>query len=120
MFVNAACSFSIPIVDDAACLLISADCSASISDVDSIRFDVVVFSAVIWSRTSFWFASACATMTAVRSAEIVVVVARSTPLISSRLFLRTRSDREVALDRHGELGEQVLVLLADVEQHVLA
>ena len=52
---------------------------------------VVVFSAVIWSSTSFWFASACETITAVRSAETVVVVARSTPLISSMLFLRTRS-----------------------------
>ena len=29
-------------------------------------------------------------------------------------------DRQVALDRHRELGQQVLVLLAHVEQHVLA
>ena len=57
----------------------------------SISADVVVFSAVIWSSTSFWLPSAWATMTAVRSAEIVVVVARSTPLISSMLFLMTMS-----------------------------
>ena len=56
-----------------------------------MRFDVVVFSAVIWSSTSFWLARACATITAVRSAATVVVVARSTPLISSMLFLRIRS-----------------------------
>ena len=41
-----------------------------------MRFEVVVLSAVIWSRTSFWLARAWATMTAVRSAEIVVVRAR--------------------------------------------
>ena len=51
----------------------------------------MVFSAVIWSSTSFWLFSAWATITAVRSAEIVVVVARSTPLISSTLFLMTMS-----------------------------
>src|SRR6185436_10697156 len=61
------------------------------SDVDSIRFEVVVLSAVIWSRTSFWSASAWATMTAVRSAEIVVVVARWTPLMSSMLLRRMTS-----------------------------
>ncbi len=65
--------------------------SRSISLVDAIRLPVVVLSAVIWSSTSFWLLSACATMTAVRSAETVVVVARSTPFISSRLFLRIRS-----------------------------
>jgi hypothetical protein len=56
-----------------------------------MRSEVVVFKAVIWSRTSFWFPSACATITAVRSAEIVVVEARSTPLISSILFLMMMS-----------------------------
>ena len=52
---------------------------------------MAALSAVIWSSTSFCRASACDTMTAVRSAAMVVVCARSTPLISSRLFLRTRS-----------------------------
>ena len=56
-----------------------------------MRFEVVVLSAVIWSRTSFWSASAWATITAVRSAETVVVVARWTPLISSRLLRRMTS-----------------------------
>ena len=78
-------------VVDAACLLMSTLWVASSCDVDSMSFDVVVLSAVIWSSTSFWFASAWATITAVRSAAIVVVVARSTPLMSSRLFFRTRS-----------------------------
>ena len=91
MFVNAASSLSMPIVDDAACSLIATLWVASSFDVDSIMFDVVVLSAVIWSSTSRWFASAWATITAVRSAEIVVVVARSTPLISSMLFFRMRS-----------------------------
>jgi hypothetical protein len=59
--------------------------------VEAIRLPVVVFRALIWSSTSFWLDSACATMTAVRSAETVVVVARSTPFISSRLFLRIMS-----------------------------
>ena len=71
--------------------MISAPWMRSWFDVDSMRLDVVVFSALIWSRTSFCRASACDTMTAVRSAETVVVWARSTPLISSMLFLRTRS-----------------------------
>ena len=69
----------------------SADCSLSILAVDAMRPDVVVFSAVIWSRTSFWLFSAWATITAVRSAATVVVVARSTPLMSSRLFLMMMS-----------------------------
>ena len=59
-------------------------------------------------------------MTAVRSAAIVVVVARSTPLMSSTLLRSHEVDREVALDRDRELRQQVLVLLAGVEQHVLA
>ena len=57
----------------------------------SIIEDVVVFSAVIWSSTSFWLPSAWATITAVRNAETVVVEARSTPFISSMLFLMTMS-----------------------------
>ena len=40
-----------------------------------MRSEVVVFKAVIWSRTNLWFPSAWATITAVRSAEIVVVEA---------------------------------------------
>ena len=56
-----------------------------------MRLPVVALSAVIWSSTSFWSARAWATMTAVRSAETVVVVARSTPLISSTLLRRMRS-----------------------------
>ena len=47
--------------------------------------------AVIWSSTSFWLPRACATITAVRSADTVVVAARSTPLISSMLFLMMMS-----------------------------
>ena len=53
--------------------------------------EVVVLRAVIWSRTSFWLPRACATMTAVRSADTVVVEARSTPLTSSMLFLMVMS-----------------------------
>jgi hypothetical protein len=45
----------------------------------SIMLAVVVLSAVICSSTSFWLVSAWATVTAVRSAETVVVEARSTP-----------------------------------------
>jgi len=63
----------------------------SISLVRSISPEVVAFSAVIWSSTSFWLPSACAVMTAVRNAETVVVDARSTPLISSMLFLMITS-----------------------------
>ena len=92
MLANAACS-CVDADRRGRRLLLDAGRAAawSISDVDSIRFEVVVLSAVIWSSTSFWLASAWATMTAVRSAEIVVVVARSTPLISSMLFLWMRS-----------------------------
>ncbi len=75
----------------AACWWIAVPCCCSIADVDSIMLLVVVFSALIWSSTSFWLASAWATITAVRSAATVVVCARSTPLISSRLFFLTRS-----------------------------
>ena len=91
MLANAACSCSMPIVDDAACSWIAAELSLSISEVRWIIPDVVVLSAVIWSSTSFWLPSAWATMTAVRSAEMVVVEARSTPLISSMLFLMMMS-----------------------------
>src|SRR5678816_4709801 len=70
-------------------------CWRSIEEVDWIKLPVVVLRAVIWSRTRRWLARAWATMTAVRRAATVVVVvaaaARSTPLISSWLFLRTRS-----------------------------
>ena len=91
MFAKAACSWGSPTVADAACSWMRTELSRSISLVRSIIPDVVVFRAVIWSSTSFWLPSACATMTAVRSAEIVVVDARSTPLISSMLFLMTMS-----------------------------
>ena len=63
----------------------------SISPVDSIMLAVVVLSAVICSSTSFWLVIAWATVTAVRSAETVVVEARSTPFTSSTLFFLTRS-----------------------------
>ena len=63
----------------------------SICEVERIRFDVVDCSAVIWSSTSFWLDTACAVMTAVRSAATVVVVARSTPLTSSALLRLIRS-----------------------------
>src|SRR4029450_1094228 len=66
-------------------------CWGSIEEGDSTRLPGGVVRAVIWSRTSRWLARAWATMTAVRRAATVVVVARSTPLISSWLFLRTRS-----------------------------
>jgi len=47
-----------PIVEDAACSWMRAEFSLSISDVFWIMFDVVVLSAVIWSRTSCWLPSA--------------------------------------------------------------
>jgi hypothetical protein len=56
-----------------------------------MRVPAVSLRAVTWLSTSRWLTSAWATTTAVRSADTVVVVARSTPLMSSRLFLRTRS-----------------------------
>ena len=65
--------------------------SRNISLVRSISPDVVALSAVIWSRTNFWLPSAWAVITAVRRAETVVVDARSTPLISSALFLMMTS-----------------------------
>jgi hypothetical protein len=91
MFSNAACSWGSPIVADAACCWICTELSRSISLVRSIIPLVVVLRALIWSSTSFWLPSAWATMTAVRRADTVVVDARSTPLISSMLFLMTMS-----------------------------
>ena len=52
---------------------------------------VVVLRAPICSSTSFWLVIAWATVTAVRSADTVVVDARSTPFTSSTLFFLTRS-----------------------------
>src|ERR1700682_2831519 len=91
MLANAVCSFWMLMVALAAWSWMSALWVLSSSEVDSIRLLVVVLRAWIWFRTSFWLAIAWATITAVRSAEMVVVVARSTPLISSMLFLRTTS-----------------------------
>jgi hypothetical protein len=91
MLANPACSWGSPIEADAACCWIATELSRSIAEVRSIIDDVVVFRAVIWSSTSFWLPSAWATMTAVRRAEMVVVDARSTPLMSSMLFLMTMS-----------------------------
>ena len=91
MLANAACSCGSPIVADAACCWICAELSRIISEVRWMRSDVVELSAPIWSSTSFWLLRAWATITAVRRAETVVVEARSTPLISSRLFLITTS-----------------------------
>ena len=76
MLLNAAWSLARSTVAEAACSLIAPDCWWSRTEVDSIRLEVVVLRAVIWSRTSFWSARAWATITAVRSAEVVVVVAR--------------------------------------------
>src|SRR6476620_2352303 len=87
MFANAAWSWGRPIVAEAACSWILTELSRSISDVDWMRLLVVVLRAVIWSRTIFWFPSVCATITAVRLAETVVVAARSTPWMSAMLFL---------------------------------
>ena len=91
MLAKAAWSCGRPTVADAACCWICTEFSRSISLVRWIIPLVVVLSAVIWSSTSFWLPSACATMTAVRRADTVVVDARSTHLISSRLFLMTMS-----------------------------
>jgi len=98
-FSNAACSFCTLTLALAASSWMSALCWRSSSDVDSMRLLVVVFSAWTWSSTSFWLAIAWATMTAVRSAEMVVVVARSTPLMSSMLFLRTISSASRSVPR---------------------
>lgn len=59
--------------------------------VESMMSLVVWLSEVICCSTSFWLVIACATVTAVRSAPTVVVLARSTPLTSSTLFFFTRS-----------------------------
>ena len=78
-------------VAEAACCWIGRGVVRIISEVRWIRSEVVVLSAVIWSSTSFWLPRAWATITAVRSADTVVVEARSTPLISSMLFLMMMS-----------------------------
>ena len=83
-----------------------------------MRSEVVVFKAVIWSRTSFWFPSACATMTAVRRAEM----SWSTPdrhLDQLDVVLDDDVDGEIALDRT-RAGSADPGALTDVEQHVLA
>jgi transposase len=78
-------------VELAACSWILPVCSRSRVPVESMMFAVVWLSAVIWLSTSRWLAMAWATVTAVRSAPTVVVLARSTPLTSSTLFFLTRS-----------------------------
>lgn len=60
-------------------------------------FAVVVFSAVIWSSTSFWLVIARATVTAVRSAPTVVVDARSTPYQLDIVLLDQTQRRDVAV-----------------------
>src|SRR3546814_6141621 len=82
LFWKARCSVSSGMVEDAACLWISPDWVLSNVPALSIMPAVVVFSAVICSSTSFGLVSAWATVTAVRSAETVVVDARSTPFTS--------------------------------------
>src|SRR3546814_10459593 len=79
------------IVEAAACSWIVAVWLLSSLPVESMIPAVVVLSAVIWSSTSRWLVSACATVTAVRSAATVVVEARSTPFTSPTLFFLTRS-----------------------------
>ena len=84
-----------------------------------MRFEVVVLRAVIWSSTSFWSASAWATITAVRSADDGRRRRPLDALDQLEVVAADDVEREVALDADRELGEQVLVLLADGEQHVL-
>ena len=120
MFANAVCSDSRPIVVDAACLLMSTLWVASSCDVDSMSFDVVVLSAVIWSRTSFWFASAWATIDRGPQRGDRRRRRPVDALDELEVVLPDEVDREVALDRDRLLGQQVLVLLAHVEQHVVA
>jgi hypothetical protein len=91
MFWKARCSVSSGMVLAAACSWICAVCSRSSLLVESMMSLVVLLSAVIWPSTSRWLVIACATVTAVRSAPTVVVLARSTPLTSSTLFFLTRS-----------------------------
>ena len=80
---------------------------------------MVVFSAVIWSSTSFWSDSACATITAVRSARDRGRRGAVDALDQLDVVASDEVQREVALDADGELGQQVLDLLADGEQQVL-
>ncbi len=75
----------------AACSWILPVWSRSMALVESMIPAVVVLSAVIWPSTSRWLVIASATVTAVRSAPTVVVLARSTPFTSSTLFFFTRS-----------------------------
>lgn len=70
---------------------ISPPCVASISALPRIRSSVVERSTRTCSVTRRWFSSAEDSITAIRSADTVVVAARSTPLISSSLLRRTTS-----------------------------
>ena len=76
---KAFCSVSAETPELAACCCTFTELSASIFEVEEMRLSVVALTASIWSSTSFWFSSACAVITAVRSAVTVVVRARSTP-----------------------------------------
>lgn len=70
---------------------ISPLCVASISALPRMRSSVVPRNALTCSMTFFWLSSAEASITEIRSADTVVVAARSTPLISSSLLRRTTS-----------------------------
>lgn len=70
---------------------ISPLCVASISALPRIRSSVVERKVLTCSVTLRWLSSADASITAIRSAETVVVAARSTPLMSSSLLRRTTS-----------------------------
>src|SRR6186997_1193896 len=107
MFWNARCSVSIGIVLLAACSWILAVLSRSSLPVESMIPAVVSLSEVICCSTSRWLVIAWATVTAVRSAPTVVVLARSTPLTSST-FLLDQVEREVALHGDRHLRQQVL------------
>src|SRR3546814_1768940 len=81
------------IVEAAACSWIVAVWLLSSLPVESMIPAVVVLSAVIWSSTSRWLVSACATVTAVRSAATVVVeeIGRAhvwTPVTNAHLVCR--------------------------------
>ena len=102
----------------AACWLISAPWIRSWFEVDSMRFDVVALSALIWSSTSFCRASACDTITAVRSAEIGGGLRAVDALDQLDVVLADQVEGHVALHRHRHLGHDVLPPLADREQRV--
>ncbi|MEH3054791.1 MAG: hypothetical protein PGN13_12435 [Patulibacter minatonensis] len=57
------------VVVDACCWISAADWLRSIAALLAITSLVVALSAWIWPRTSFWFVSASAVMTAIRSAD---------------------------------------------------